>query len=130
MPLWHITSPIFGHPHHPYDEAKHHESLATAKKVMAILNNHLKGKTFLVGSRVSIADIALASSFVWPYKAIFEEKERKHFGNISAWYENIASKKAFQEAFGPLRLCKKQFPIPKVAHEEHKQAAQKGGKKE
>lgn len=40
------------------------------KKVLAMLNQHLNTRTFLVGERVSLADISVACSMLWLYKQV------------------------------------------------------------
>lgn len=41
------------------------------KKVLAVLNQHLNTRTFLVGERVSLADITVACSMIWLYKQVW-----------------------------------------------------------
>lgn len=40
------------------------------KKVLAYLNQHLNTRTFLVGERVSLADITVVCSLLWLYKQV------------------------------------------------------------
>lgn len=40
------------------------------KKVLAVLNQHLNTRTFLVGERVSLADITVVCSMLWLYKQV------------------------------------------------------------
>lgn len=40
------------------------------KKVMSVLNQHLNTRTFLVGERVSLADVSVVCSMLWLYKQV------------------------------------------------------------
>lgn len=40
------------------------------KRVLAFLNQHLNTRTFLVGERVSLADITVVCSLLWLYKQV------------------------------------------------------------
>lgn len=40
------------------------------KRALALLNQHLNTRTFLVGERVSLADITVACSMLWLYKQV------------------------------------------------------------
>jgi len=62
---------------------------------------------------------------VFPFKFIFEEKERKYFGHLTEWFEGIAKQGPFIQAFGQVRFCQKQFPVPEVKVEEKKEAPKK-----
>jgi len=43
----------------PFDEARYQEAIKIVKEKLKVLNNHLQGKTFLVGNRFTLADAAL-----------------------------------------------------------------------
>ena len=40
------------------------------KRVLTVLNQHLNTRTFLVGERISLADITVACSMLWLYKQV------------------------------------------------------------
>ena len=45
------------------------------KKCLTVLNNALLKKTFLVGERVTLADISVACNLLMLYKQVCEEKQ-------------------------------------------------------
>ena len=45
-------------------------------RVMSVLNAHLLHSTFLVGERVTLADIAVACNLLLPYKYVFDKDFR------------------------------------------------------
>lgn len=85
---------------------------------LKILDNHLKVNTFMVGKKLTIADVALVSLLVSPFKFIFEEKFRKSVPNVTKWFESICELPAFLKVWGKVRLCAKEFE-PFVHHGPH-----------
>ena len=69
---------------------------ADINRSLEILNTHLKFKTFLVGNRVSLADISLASILSLGYLFAFEQKTRDNFVNVTRWFSLINDQKPFQ----------------------------------
>jgi elongation factor 1-gamma len=105
---------------------------------LSILDRHLKLNTFLVGTSITIADIAVASLLVNPMKFFFEETHRKQFSSITRWFNTISSQEPFKKVWGKVHLCVK--PLLKLviqdgghhAHgkEEEKKDAKGKGKPE
>ncbi len=66
---------------------------------MEIVNTHLKFKTFLVGNKVTIADIAIASILTLGFTFLFEKKTRESFPNVTRWFGLINEQKPFLHVF-------------------------------
>lgn len=98
---------------------------------LKVLDNHLKVNTFMVGKKLTIADISLVSILVNPFKFIFEEKFRKSVPNVTKWFESICELPAFAKVWGKVRLCVKEFE-PYVTHggHHHHEKAEKTGEEE
>ena len=47
------------------------------KKVLTMLNQHLNTRTFLVGERISLADITVVCSMLWLYKQVRHSHSRQ-----------------------------------------------------
>ncbi len=98
---------------------------------LKILDNHLKVNTFMVGKKLTIADITLVSVLVNPFKFIFEEKFRKSVPNVTKWFESICELPAFAKVWGKVRLCLKEFEPYHVAttnyHEKQPEKTEKQG---
>lgn len=84
---------------------------------LKILDNHLKVNNYMVGSKLTIADIALVSVLVNAFRFLFEEKFRKSIPNVTRWFETVVDNAAFQKVWGKIRLCVKEFE-PFVHHHE------------
>lgn len=117
--------PAFGYmPANDAATAKAKEDLANALKV---LEKHLKDKTFLVGHKVSLADITIASALVYPFKFVADAAYRKPFPNVMRWFDLCVHQPQFQAVVGDVALCKTELtsgaaPITNSSN------AKKGGK--
>lgn len=85
-------------------EQKSQEDL---KKVFNYLNQHLLTRTFLVGERVSLADIAVFTAVLPLYKMILEPNCRKAYGNVNRWFETLLNQAPVQSVVGKVKLCEK-----------------------
>lgn len=65
----------------------------TVNKSLAILDEHLKGKAFMLGDTFSVADIPLGCiAYRWYGMPI----ERPVFANVRAWYERLSTRPAYK----------------------------------
>jgi len=96
------------------------------KKALAILNNHLSTRTYMVGRQITLADIVLASALYYPMKLVLDAKARKAFTNVERWFINCINQPAFKAVLGDFTFCKQVQIAPGGAAPA---AAAKGGKK-
>ncbi|XP_077311971.1 elongation factor 1-gamma [Lithobates pipiens] len=87
------------------------------KHVLATLDSHLQTRTFLVGERVTLADITVACSLLWPYKQVLEPSFRQPYGNVTRWFVTCVNQPQFHAVLGEVKLCDKmaQFDAKKFA---------------
>jgi len=76
------------------------------KKGMALLDNHLKMETFLVGRQMTMADIAVATTMLLPMKLVLDEAARKPFPNLMRWFDLCIHQQVFIDVVGETTLCK------------------------
>jgi len=62
---------------------------ADIHKFLGVIEQTLKGKKFIVGEQLSIADIALAAGLSVVFSNFLGEADRKKLPNTTAWYLNI-----------------------------------------
>lgn len=96
----------FGHFHtyskekcdHPYPEKR----FATeTKRLLSVLDERLKGRTYIVGNEYSIADIAIFPWIIWLdifYKAS-EQLELESFKNVMSWVTRCSTRPATIRGF-------------------------------
>jgi len=87
--------PIWGYI--DYEQEAHTRAVANLKKAFEALNRFLENHTYLVGERLSLADIITAALLVSPYKLVLDARFRAPFPHVNRWFECITSQENFQE---------------------------------
>merc|ERR1712038_66737 len=95
------------------------------KSALTCLNDHLLTRTFLVGERISLADIATACTLLNLYKHVLEPNFRKPFGNVNRWFTTVINQPNVKAVIGDFALCtkmaefdEKKYPEPKEEDDE------------
>merc|ERR1712079_425820 len=77
------------------------------KKCMTVLNNAFLTRTFLVGERVTLADIAVCSNLVMLYQQVMEPSFRAPFGNVNRWFMTVINQPQCKKVLGEVKLCER-----------------------
>ncbi|XP_044748072.1 elongation factor 1-gamma [Coccinella septempunctata] len=77
------------------------------KQALVILNNHLLSRTYLVGERITLADIVVFCNLLYAYKYAMDPEYRKPFINLNRWFETLANQPEFKAVIGETELCSK-----------------------
>jgi len=77
------------------------------KKAMTALNEHLLHQTFLVGERVTLADIVVACTMLSLYQNVLDPNFRKPFGNVNRWFTTVVNQPQVLKVLGPVKLAEK-----------------------
>lgn len=93
------------------------------KTVFHCLNEHLKTRTYLVGERLTLADISLAADLLLAYEHVADEAFRQPFANVNRWYLTVANQTHFKKANGEVKLAVKAPEFCATRHAEHKKQA-------
>jgi len=75
------------------------------RRIFACLNEHLKTRTFLVGERLSLADVALAADLLLAFRHVADEQFRKPFANVNRWFQTVVNQTQFKSAAGEVQLA-------------------------
>uniref|UniRef100_A0A8W8I0T1 Elongation factor 1-gamma n=4 Tax=Magallana gigas TaxID=29159 RepID=A0A8W8I0T1_MAGGI len=99
------------------------------KKALGVLNGHLSKRTFLVGERISQADISVACNLLLLYKHVLDPSFRAPYIHTNRWFTTLVNQPQFSAVIGPLKMCSKmaEFDSKKFA-ELHGQTAGSGKK--
>lgn len=95
----------------PASKEKFTEAKKGLKEAVKVLDTHLKGRKFLVGESVTIADITIASVLTLPFRVFFDEATRKTIPHVTEWFLGVSSLPAFQSVLGKAWLCQKEFEV-------------------
>lgn len=82
------------------------EALKQLKANAKLVNNALMNN-FLVGGRLTLADIVVAASLLEPFQTILDSGFRKGMKQTSDWAESVYGTPQFKKAFGDIKLCAK-----------------------
>jgi len=76
-------------------------------RLLNILNNYLLPRTFLVGERISLADIALSCNLLLAYQHVLEPEHRTPLVNVNRWFQTCLHQPNFASVLGEIHLCTK-----------------------
>lgn len=88
-----------------YNKAAHNQAVDGLKKSLSVLEKVLLNKTFLVGERITLADIAVSTSLYLPFKLVLDAEFRKNHQNLSRWYNTLINQPAFKKVLGEITLA-------------------------
>jgi elongation factor 1-gamma len=123
--LW--VYPVFGYL--PHNAAVTEKAKADLGAAMEILDNHLADKTYLVGEKVTLADITVASALVYPYKIVMSPEYRAQYPHVLRWFLTIVNQPHFRAVTGDVVLAEKEL-VPSGAPPALALPAKGAGKKE
>lgn len=93
------------------------------KKIFEYLNKFLQTRTYLVGERLTLADISLAADLRLAYEHVADEAFRKPFANVNRWFTTVTQQKNFKSISGEIKLADKALEFDAKKHAEHVKAA-------
>jgi elongation factor 1-gamma len=95
--------PIFGiTPFHRADEVK---AEAEVHKALAVLETHLLHRTFVVGEKITLADITLASALVYPFRFVLDAEARKPYTCVQRWFLTLVNQPEFAAVLGTVNFA-------------------------
>lgn len=94
------------------------------KTLLGVLNNYLADRSYLVGERVTLADIVVACTLVPLYTKVFDENYRKGFPNVTRWFVNMVSQPNFLKVQNEVVLCTKMEEAQDSASEKKQESVE------
>lgn len=79
---------------------------------MTILQQHLEDKTYLVGNEITLADIVVVSTLLYPFKLVCDKEFLGPFGNVTRWFDTCVKQPEFRAVVGQVSMCKKEPKAP------------------
>lgn len=120
--------PVLGFiPHNPAIVGKARGDLS---KALAVLNNHLADKTYMVGDKITLADIAIVSALVYPFKFVCDPKYRDGYKHVMRWFNTCVNQPNFSSVIGSVTLATKENTPSGVAAPPSKEEKKKKAPKE
>ena len=102
-PIANYIWPIFGRV--PYNKKNVDDSLAQALKVADVLEKHLLINTFLVGERLTLADLYVAGICSRGFQWIFDKEWRQQNPNLTRWYNTVTQQPIYSAIVSKPDFC-------------------------
>merc|ERR1719393_1079250 len=74
-------------------------------------------KKFLVGDKVTLADLVCAWTFMPAFQLVLDAGFRKGKAEVAAWFESVTSLPEFKKSAGNVKSCSKAMKPPGAAPE-------------
>lgn len=74
---------------------------------LTIFNDLLVSRTFLVGERLSFADVSVAFDLLPAYQHVFDGPVQKKLQNVTRWFKTIVNQPQVKEVIGEVKLADK-----------------------
>lgn len=91
----------------PYNKNTVERARSDINVALEVLNKHLLNNTFLVGERISLADIIVFTNLLHLYQYVLEPTVRSAYGNVNRWFVTILNQKQVQAVVKNFSLCAK-----------------------
>jgi elongation factor 1-gamma len=88
------------------------------KCALSVLNKHLETRTFLVGERISLADIAVCCNLLQLYTHVLEPAFRAAYQNTNRWFMTLVNQPEFKTVIGEFKLCEKMAQFDSKKYQE------------
>jgi len=100
-----------------YNKSSTERAKEDIKAALNQLNTHLLTKTFLVGERISLADIAVCCTMINLFKLVLDPAFRKSYVNVTRWFTTVVNQPNVKAVVGSVALCTKmaEFDAKKYA---------------
>jgi len=92
--------PVLGVNNFPRDQKAYHQAKVDVTAKMKVLNEHLASRTYLVGQRMTLADIAVCAALFDCFGNVFDKAFRGSFTNVHRYFLTVANQPAFSSIFG------------------------------
>jgi elongation factor 1-gamma len=78
------------------------------KHALSVLDQYLLTRTYLVGERITLADICVACNLLLLYKLVLDPEFRKPYQNVNRWFTTLVHQPQFAAVIGKdFQLCEK-----------------------
>jgi len=111
-----------------YNKQNTERAKEDVKLALSVLNDHLNTRTYLVGERITLADICVACNLFLLYQHVLEPAFIEPYVNANRWFTTLVNQPQFKAVIGDFEFCKKMAQFDAKKYQELQGAAGKGGK--
>ncbi|KAI1180917.1 hypothetical protein F4777DRAFT_178645 [Nemania sp. FL0916] len=109
----------------PYNKKNIDDSIKRAQKAVAIIEEHLLHNTYLVGERITLADLFTAAIMARGFQYFWDKEWRAENPNVTRWFSTIYNQPIYLAVSKPLEFLDK----PALVNVPPKKAEQPKAKK-
>ncbi|OAQ63481.1 elongation factor 1 gamma domain-containing protein [Pochonia chlamydosporia 170] len=91
----------------PYNKKSVDDASKVVEKVVGVIENYLLHNTFLVGERITLADLFCAPLLHRGFQYFFDKQWRQQHPNTTRWYETVINQPIITAVAKPLALLEK-----------------------
>ncbi|XP_020292019.1 elongation factor 1-gamma [Pseudomyrmex gracilis] len=114
----------------PYNKQTIERAKEDIQKTLTTLNSHLLTRTYLVGERLTLADICVAMTLLHLYQYILEPELRKPYRNLNRWFQTVIYQPESISVIGAFKLADKTVEFDPKKYGEVQGKSSKKEKKE
>ncbi|CEL01646.1 Putative Glutathione S-transferase [Aspergillus calidoustus] len=109
----------------PYNKKNVEDASKAALKKLGVLNTHLTANTYLVGERITLADIFTAALLTRAFATVIDKKVRSDYPAVTRWFQTIVAQPAFKAVVEDPVLIEEaiKYTPPKKEEKPKKEAA-------
>ena len=106
----------------PYNKRNVDDALKLTDKTVSVLDQHLLVNTFLVGERITLADLFTTGVLARGFQYFFDKKWRAEHPNVTRWYETVYNQPIYSAVVDKLEFIDEAIKnqAPKQAPKEKK----------
>ncbi|XP_055695401.1 elongation factor 1-gamma [Lutzomyia longipalpis] len=93
----------------PFQKKTVQRAKQDAAAALAVLNTKLTNVTFLVGDRISLADICVFCTLLHLFENVLDANERAHYVSLTRWFNTILNQPQVKAVIPNFQLCAKQL---------------------
>lgn len=94
----------------PYNKKNVEDAKAKTFKAVKVLDEHLLVHTFLVGERITLADLYAAGILSRGFQFFFDKQWRSDHPNVTRWYETVCNQPIYSAVVDKLELIETAIP--------------------
>lgn len=93
----------------PFNQTAYDKAKVDLGNALSVLDAHLLHRTYLVGEQITIADIAIVSTLLYPFKLVTDKNYLKNYTNVTRWFTTCVNQPEFIAVIGTVVMCKKEL---------------------
>lgn len=110
----------------PYNKKNVEDSMKAVAAKIKVLEDHLMINTYLVGERLTLADLFCTAIVGRGYDFVFDKQWRDEHPSVNRWYTTVYNQTIYKDVAGDIKLIEKAIPNqPPKKEEKPKEQAKK-----